>query len=56
LKRLNYGVIILLQKIKEANNIRQYRPICLLIVDFKIFPKLLIDRVSPLADKVINES
>ena len=30
LERLNYGVITLLPKIKEANKIHQYRPICLL--------------------------
>jgi mannosylglycoprotein endo-beta-mannosidase len=35
--RLNYGIITLLPKIKEANNIRQYRPICLLNVVYKIF-------------------
>jgi hypothetical protein len=56
LKRLNFGVITLVPKVKEANNIRQYSPICLLNVGFKIFPKLLFDRVSPLANKVISES
>jgi len=30
LKRLNYGVITLIPKLKEANTIKQYRPICLL--------------------------
>jgi hypothetical protein len=56
LRRLNYGVITLVPKVREANMIRQYRPICLLNVDFKIFPKLLIDRITPLADKIISES
>jgi hypothetical protein len=56
LRRLNYGVITLVPKVQEANMIRQYRPICLLNVDFKIFPKLLIDRITPLADKIISES
>jgi hypothetical protein len=56
LKRLNYGVITLVPKVQKANTIRQYRPICLLNVDFKIFPKLLTGRISPLADKIISES
>lgn len=56
LKRLNFGVITLVPKIKEANTIKQYRPICLLNVDFKIFSKLLTDRLTPLADKVISKN
>jgi hypothetical protein len=56
LKRLNYGVITLIPKEKEANTIRQYRPICLLNVDFKIFPKLLCDRIIPMADSLISDS
>lgn len=35
LKRLNYGVITLVTKLKEANTIKQCRPICLLNVDYK---------------------
>lgn len=34
--RLNYGVIALIPKIKDASKIRQHRPICLLNVNFKI--------------------
>lgn len=30
IKRLNYGVITLVPKVKDANNIKQYRPICLM--------------------------
>jgi hypothetical protein len=56
LKRLNYGVITLVPKLKEANTIKQYRFICLLNVDFKIFPKMLSDRITPMADKLISES
>jgi hypothetical protein len=37
LSRINYGVIILVPKIKEASRIRQYKLICLLNVDFMIF-------------------
>jgi hypothetical protein len=56
LKRLNYGVVALVPKVKETNTIKQYRPICLLNVDFEIFPKLMIDRITPLTDSLINDS
>jgi hypothetical protein len=56
LRRLNYGVITLVPKVREANTIKQYRLISLLNVDFKIFSKLFMDRISSLADKVISES
>jgi hypothetical protein len=56
LKRLNYGVITLVPKIQEANTIKQYMSIYLLNVDFKIFAKLLTDRITPIAEKVVSES
>lgn len=56
LKRLNYGVITLVPKVKEANNIRQYRPICLVNVDYKIFSKTLTSRVAPFAKEIIDQS
>ena len=54
IKRLNYGVITLVPKVKEANNIRQYRSICLLNVDFKVFAKVLNNRFTPIAEEVIG--
>jgi hypothetical protein len=36
-------------KITEASNIKQFRPICLLNVDFKIFTKVLTNRPSRVA-------
>jgi hypothetical protein len=56
LKRLNYGVITLVPKLKDADTIKQCMHICLLNVDFKIFPKLQIDRATPVTDKMINDS
>ena len=41
ISRLNYGTITLIPKLKEANQIQQYKPICLLNVMFKIFSKKL---------------
>jgi hypothetical protein len=31
--RLNYGIIILLPKVKPATNVRQFKPMCLLECD-----------------------
>jgi hypothetical protein len=56
IKRLNYGVITLVLKLKEANNIKQYRSICLLNVDFKGITKILATRFSPMAKEVIGDN
>jgi 16S rRNA U516 pseudouridylate synthase RsuA-like enzyme len=50
LRRLNYGVITLILKVKETNTIKQYKPIYLLNANFKIFHKLLTDRITLIAD------
>jgi hypothetical protein len=52
--KLNYGVITLLPKVSDANEVKQYRPICLLNVSFKIFTRLLTKRLSLLANKLIS--
>jgi hypothetical protein len=54
--RLNFGEIILLPKIKEAERIQQYRPICLLNVSFKIFTKVATIRLNTVADHVVQPS
>lgn len=54
--RFNYGIITLLPKIKEANKIQQYRPICLLNVIYKIFTKTLMLRLEKVMGKIINKS
>jgi hypothetical protein len=51
---LNFGTIILLPKCKDASIIQQYRPICLLNVSFKIFTKVATNRITSIAQKVIN--
>jgi hypothetical protein len=53
---LNFGTIILLPKCREATTIKQYRPICLLNVSFKIFTKVATNRISQVAQKVISPS
>jgi hypothetical protein len=51
--RLNYGVITLLPKLKEAAKIQQYRPICLLNVSYKIITKALMLRFEDCMSKII---
>ena len=55
MERLNYGLITLLPKVKEANRIQQYRHICLLNVVYKIFTKFLTLRLEPIMGKIINK-
>ena len=54
--RINYGVITLLPKIKDANNIKQYRPICLQNVILKILTNTVTMRFSEVANKIISWS
>jgi hypothetical protein len=56
LRRLNFGMISLIPKLKDATNIRQFRPICVLNVDYKWFTKILTMRLTPFANKLINKS
>ena len=46
LARLNYGIITLVPKVKDARQIQKFRPICLLNVCFKIITKILMNRLS----------
>ena len=52
--RLNYGVIILLPKVKPATNVKQFRSICLLNVIYKIITKVLTLRLTRVVNKVIS--
>jgi hypothetical protein len=56
LKRINYGTIVLLPKIQEVMNIKQYRPICLLNVINKIFTNVLSIRLMEVAKNVISKT
>jgi hypothetical protein len=53
---LNFGEIILLPKVNEAERIQQYRPVCLLNVSFNIFTKVDTIRLNTVADRVVQPS
>jgi predicted nucleic-acid-binding protein len=38
------------------SNIKQFRPICLLNISFKIFTKVTISRLTQVVDKLISQS
>ena len=54
--RLNYGIIVLLPKINRANQIKQFRLICLLNVIYKIITKVLTLRLNIVINKIISEA
>jgi hypothetical protein len=56
IKRINYGIITPLPKIKEDVKIQQYIPICLLNCIYKWFTKVLTIRLEPIMDKIIHKS
>jgi hypothetical protein len=53
---LNFGIITLLPKQSEATHIKQFCPICLLNVSFKIFTKVTVNKMTGIATKLINPS
>ena len=56
LHSLDFGVVTLLPKKSDAIKIEQYRPICLLNVSFKIFTKVLNNRLLHVAQKIVRPS
>ncbi|KAG8100302.1 hypothetical protein GUJ93_ZPchr0013g36234 [Zizania palustris] len=52
--RINFEEIVLLPKIKDACTIKQFRPICLLNVCYKIITRVLAVRLSRVADNIID--
>lgn len=56
IKRMNFGVITLVPKVKEGNIIKQYRPIRLLNVDYKWITKTMTNRLTLVAKDVIDRN
>ena len=53
--RLNFGVITLIPKTKDASQIQKFRPICLLNVSFKIITKVLMNRLNTIMAYIISK-
>ena len=56
IKRLNYGVVTLIPKVDKAIDMKNFRPICLLNVCYKIITKVLNNRLASCITKVISDS
>ena len=54
ISRLNYGIIALVPKNKDAKQIQKFRPICLLNVSFKILTKVLMNKLSKVVNPIIS--
>uniref|UniRef100_A0A453HKF1 Reverse transcriptase domain-containing protein n=1 Tax=Aegilops tauschii subsp. strangulata TaxID=200361 RepID=A0A453HKF1_AEGTS len=54
LGRLNYGIISLIPKVPGASDIRQFRPITVINVIFRILAKGFANRVTLLADRITH--
>lgn len=55
IERLNYGIITLIPKIKDAAQNQKFRPICLLNVSFKIITKVLMNRLNNVMAYIISK-
>jgi hypothetical protein len=55
IKRLNFGLVTLLPKVDNSIDMRNFRPICLLNVCYKIITKVLTNRLASCITKVISE-
>lgn len=52
---LNFGVITLIPKTKDATQIQKFRSICLLNVSFKIITKMLMNRLNEVMAYIISK-
>jgi hypothetical protein len=56
IERLKYGIVTLLPKVDNAIEMKNFRPICLSNVCYKIITKVLNNRLALCITKVISES
>jgi hypothetical protein len=54
LYRLNCALLTLIPKVEEARDMRNFRPISLINCSFKIFSKVLTNRLSKVAQRLIS--
>lgn len=53
ISRLNFGILSLIPKVQGADSIKQYRPIALINVVFKLVAKAFASRLSPVAHRIV---
>ena len=56
LAKMKAGLVVLIPKCEPANKIENYRPITLMNCDYKIFNKILSNRVQPILKEILHES
>ncbi|KAJ9536472.1 hypothetical protein OSB04_un000353 [Centaurea solstitialis] len=56
LKELNHTLICLLPKIPNATSVSDYRPIACCSVLYKCISKIIVDRMKPVLDGIVNKS
>jgi hypothetical protein len=56
ISRLNFGILSLITKVPGAGDIKQFRPIALINVIFKLVSKAYAIRLAPIAHRVISTS
>ena len=56
ISRLNFGIVTLLPKCPGPETIKQFRPIALINVIFKLVSKAYASRLAPVAHRVISRS
>lgn len=54
--RLNYGIITLIPKTKDASQIKKFRKIFLLNVSFKILRKVLMNRINDIIAYIVSKN
>jgi Reverse transcriptase (RNA-dependent DNA polymerase) len=54
ISKLNRAFICLIPKVKDASTVKEFRPINLLNCSFKIFTKVLTNRLYPVLDRLIG--
>jgi hypothetical protein len=55
IERLNYGLVSLIPEVDKPMDMKNFRPICLLNVNYKIITKVLNNRLDSCIDKVISK-
>ena len=56
ISRLNFGILSLIPKVVGVDNIRQFRPITLINVPFKICSQATTSRLVPIAQRTISRT